>query len=782
MGSMLKCFRFGQGSYIAPAVGVILLLWLLPGKAPAAAPEIGTLSLRGLQTGATTTLTIEGTNLLPRPRLLLPVPIAAQTVLKDSTPNRITVEVTLSENISPGIYPLRLGNRHGISEAVLIGVDDLIQIPFTQQVAILPAALDGRLSRSGTLKTSFSGKRGQRITVEIEARRLGAALDPVLELYDSRQVLLAYSQGHAFLGGDARLEAVLPADGRYTVAVHDLLYQAGSPNYFRLKIGELYYANWVFPLGGRRGTEGWFELIGMLPPAARWARVDLRTPAKEIPVFLPPIHGLTGVVPRVFTEQLPEIMQSKPPKGALQNVAIPAAINGRIQKPGEEDRYRLRVKPGMHLRLEVLANRAGSPLDGVLYVRNETGAQLAMSDDRPNTIDPGLDFTVPDGMTSLVVALADLEGRGGKEYLYRLVVAPADRPDFRLTVSEDRLLIPRDGTAVMRVGTTRTVYQGPIKLSLPGLPKGITVSGDEIPAGATETLLSLSAPHEAKLAQLLTRLRGTSSDGKNLIQSLALTPQTPVTELQPWLRSELALAVTEPEPVQITWENADPAMVISGTYSAKVKVTRARGSSGPVRFSLLTSQTVPQTSDGNQENSTRTLRIEKRSLLAADQAEATVAIGVPEDLPVGPYDLAVRAELLSADGKRILATAVTPSRRLQGRLPFALQLIGPAVIETKNGAGLAGKLKGRVIRAKGYTGIVSVTLAGLPEGHSPAKVTVAGDQSDFELPINFPSDTKLGTLLRLKVVATSEMGPQRVVKSIELPVSVQLSQGGSSPD
>jgi hypothetical protein len=693
------------------------------------------------------------------------------------------MEVSLPENISPGMYPLRLGNQHGVSEAVLIGVDDLHQISFTQQIAQLPSALHGRLPQSGTLKSSFSGKKGQRITVEIEARRLGAALDPVLELYDPRQVPLAYSQGHAFLGGDARLEAVLPADGQYTVAVHDLLYRAGSPNQFRLKIGELYYADRVFPLGGRRGTGGWFELIGMLPPAARWGRVDLRSPATEVPVSLPPIHGLTGTAPRLFVGDLPEITQTQRSKGMLQEVAVPAVINGRINEPGEEDRYRLRVKPGMDLRFEVLANRAGSPLDGVLYLRNESGGQLAMSDDRPDTIDPGLDFTVPNGVTSLIVALADLEGRGGNEYIYRLVISRADRPDFSLTLSEDRLLIPRGGAAVTRVGVNRTGYQGPIKLSLPGLSQGITLSGDEIPAGATDTLLSLSASPEVKITQVLTRLRGAGRDGKTSIQSLALTPQTPITELHPWLRSELAVAVTEPGPVQIVWQSSDPTlMVIRGSYPARVKLTRAKGASGPVRLSLLTSQTVPKASDGKQEDLNRALRIASKSLLAADQTEATAMVVVPDDLPAGPYDLAVRAELLSTDGKSVLATAVTPSRRLQARPPFMLQLVGPAVIATKSGAGLAGKLKGRVIRATGFTGAVNVTLSGLPEGHSPPKVTVAADRSDFELPVTFPSDTKLGTLLHIRVVASSQIGPERVLKASELPVSVQFVQGSSSPD
>src|SRR5205823_7590421 len=109
------------------------------------------------------------------------------------------------------------------------GIDDLPQLPFVPQIAGLPVALHGTLPSSGRLKTSFVGKKGERIVVDLEARRLGSAIDPVIELYDARQVQLAYSQSHTVLGGDARLETMLPADGQYTVELHDILYAAGKP-------------------------------------------------------------------------------------------------------------------------------------------------------------------------------------------------------------------------------------------------------------------------------------------------------------------------------------------------------------------------------------------------------------------------------------------------------------------------------------------------------------------------------------------------------------------------
>jgi hypothetical protein len=767
------------------ALCVFLACGALPAPAFAAAPQITNLPVRGFQTGVSTTFTIEGADLLPNPRILLPVPVASQVLKDKATANRVQIEVALPANVPPGMHLLRVANAKGVSNAVLVGIDDLPQVPFAAQIAQLPAALHGTLPGSATLQASFPGKKGQRMVVDLEARRLGSAIDPVVELYDSRRVQLAWSQGHAALAGDARLEVVLPADGLYTVEMHDILYRAGNPNHFRLKMGELRYADLVYPLGGQRGTEASFDLIGApltAQPSGLAARlkVDLRPAYGDVPAPLP--RGFTGPAPRIIVSDLPEIVETDSPRGKLQEVTVPAGINGRIGKPNEEDRYRLFVKPGMKLRFDVLANRAGSPLDGVLTLFNEAGAQVAQNDDRPDTVDPGFDYTVPSGVTALVVALKDLQGRGGPNYVYRIAVAPADQPDFSLAVLEDRYLVPQGGTATMRVRAARAGYNGPIRLLLPELPKDMIVSSDEIPAGTTETLLSLTAPPSLSLAQIPLKIIGEGSGPNGTFRRLALLPETPMNQSQPWLRSELALAVTEPGPLSIAWDTAQPVLPIGYSYPAKVRVGRAPKTAGPVRLSLLTSQIVPKTPDGKQDDLKRALRLEGTPTIAADQEGSVASILVPGDLPAKTYDLAVRAELLSADGKAVLATAVTPSRRLQASQPLVLELAGAAAVKAKSGYGPTGKLTGKVVRAAGFNAPVTITLAGLPAGLPAPSVTVPAEQSDFELPVAFPPNTKLGPLPDVKLLAASRLSPQQALKSNEIPVAVQVVPGGPPPE
>src|SRR5262249_15975741 len=149
-------------------------------------------------------------------------------------------------------------------------------------------------------------------------------------------------QGSAALSGDARLEAVLPRDETYGVELHDALYRAGSPNHFRLKIGELHYADQAFPLGVERGRPTSVEFLGSAPAGLR-VRVE---PASlgELPVPAVQLPGFTGNVPYVQVSEYPEVLEADQPAGKLQEVTVPAGINGRISKPGEEDRYRLLVQ------------------------------------------------------------------------------------------------------------------------------------------------------------------------------------------------------------------------------------------------------------------------------------------------------------------------------------------------------------------------------------------------------------------------------------------------------
>lgn len=657
-------------SRLLPAAGTLLALCVVC-SSTAAPPQVAKVSSQCLQSGAVNTLIIDGTDLGPNPRIVLPVAIASQAVKEGATPTKVQIEVKLADNVVPGVYQMRIASERGISSPIGVEIDDTPVQPFGPPVAKLPALLTGALPGSATLSTTVTGKKGQRLVIEVEARRIGSAIDPLLKLLDPRRIEIAAARPTNPLAGDTRLVTTLPSDGTYTIELHDLQYKAGTPNRFRMRIGDFPFADLPFPLAAQRGVKASVALIGSVPENTR-IEVDLSTTPGTSFVRLPPPkvpsplagEGRVRGHPMILVSDIPEVIETPQADGKFQEVSVPVGINGRISKPKEEDRYRIKVQPGSKLKLDVLAERLGSPLDGVLILRNEAGAQLARSDDQPNTLDPGLEFTVPAGVESVIAAVTDANGRGGPEFMYRLAVTPVSQPDFTLALLDDRPLVPFGGAALVRVRATRSNLNGPIKLTLPGLPEGITVAGDEIPAGATDTLLSFSAPEDAKPIQGVLQIIGEATEGGVALQRYALLPETPLSKVHPWMRSELAIAVAEPGLIGIAWDSLDGGLPIGAKAAGKINVTRKPDAKGTVRLSFLTSQIVPKGKD-TKEDVNKAVRLEAVPMVPpGEKAMLELKILVPADLPPIPYDVAVRADLIAPDNKTVLATAVTPSRRM----------------------------------------------------------------------------------------------------------------------
>jgi hypothetical protein len=240
----------------------------------AAEPPIRVLDIHGLRVGGTTTLTIDGDDLGKTPRLLLPF-AAKQTLKPGGTESKAVFDVILADDVAPGYYNLRVVTDGGVSLPVVIGVDRLPQLllppknamPPAAPLSELPVALHGSVPGSGTVEAKFQGKAKQKVMVEVEAERFGSKLRPVVHLYNAKKLQLAWAWGTPSLHGDARLEAVLPEDGTYTVSLHDVEYAAGNPSFFRLKIGDWSFVDQVFPPVLAKNQPAKVELLGTAKPA-----------------------------------------------------------------------------------------------------------------------------------------------------------------------------------------------------------------------------------------------------------------------------------------------------------------------------------------------------------------------------------------------------------------------------------------------------------------------------------------------------------------------------------
>jgi hypothetical protein len=129
----------------------------------------------------------------------------------------------------------------------------------------------------------------------------------------------------------------------------------------------------------------------------------------------------------LLTEPAEVLAEVEPNDGfrQAQPLAVPGAVDGRIERPQDVDVYRVEGRAGQVLRLELVAARRGSALDGALAIYDAHGSWLAGSDDRPTSLDPQLAFLLPhDG--SYFVAVTDALDQGGPAHPYRLAARLTD--------------------------------------------------------------------------------------------------------------------------------------------------------------------------------------------------------------------------------------------------------------------------------------------------------------------------------------------------------------------
>jgi hypothetical protein len=176
-------------------------------------------------------------------------------------------------------------------------------------------------------------------------------------------------------------------------------------------------------------------------------------------------------------------------------------VNGRINRPGDQDVFRFEGRAGEEVVAEVFARRLDSPLDSVLQLTDASGRQLAANDDHEDK-GVGLLTHHADSLVraklpkngSYYVVLGDVQHQGGAEYGYRLRIS-RPQPDFELRVTPSSINV-RGGMAVPITvyALRRDGFTGEIALKLKDAPPGFTLDGAWLPAGQDKVRLTLSVP------------------------------------------------------------------------------------------------------------------------------------------------------------------------------------------------------------------------------------------------------------------------------------------------
>jgi hypothetical protein len=476
-------------------------------------PLITELQPRGAERGRTFLLTIVGRDIPDGARIWSTMPASFTPVTASQGQNQMMMGpgrsaqflVESTAAAAPGVYPIRLQTQSGISNILLFSVGAFPEateqesLPYSppnrndsietaEPVQSTPVTINGTLRGPERDVYRIYAKAGETRVFEVEARRCGSAVDPVLTIQNGAGKQLARSDDSFGAGLDPRLQFTFPREGYYYVEVNDARFSRQAQNFYRLTMGSYSFADGLFPLGGKRGETTAVTFFGGNLKAPVKSNIDLRGIEAQRR-FTTASAPNTPVVPFVFAvSDYPELIEPSAP------VSVPSVINGRLSEAGKIDRYKIQVQPGDRLLIEVQARELGtSRLEAILTAYDSSGKKIDSAGDKPlpedvfavqgtsrTSSDPFLDITAPQGAHEIALSIEDLAARGGPQYGYRIVVRK--QPDeFELSVVSPYVNIPAGGTAIVVVDADRRGYNGPIELSVADLPKGIRFEGGMIP-------------------------------------------------------------------------------------------------------------------------------------------------------------------------------------------------------------------------------------------------------------------------------------------------------------
>ena len=599
-----------------PRVLAVVAVALCSQSLPAQTPTISATSPGAVRPGATVNVTISGANLAGATSLWTSFPSTAVLApgVKNNGKNakQVVFRVTVPKDASVGIHGIRVVTANGVSRLKLFVVDDLPTVAqkagntnvSAAQSVKLPIAVEGSVTSLAKHYFRFDANAGQLLSFEVLSRRLGSPLDSMFTLFavtkDGVRELV-YSDDARGLYRDSRLSYRFPSTGQYLLELRDIRTLGGGR--FRLRMGDFPCVSVPYPLGAKRATEATLSFAGSsvenvqpvkvkIPsdPNTHWIAVGAKRKGGQSSGFA--VLAISDS--NQSLEKEPNDVLSK-----ATRVTLGDHLNGRIEKPGDVDRFVFAAKKGQRFTFTAVTRRQGSPTDVLLKLQNAKGAKLSEADDSGMT-DATISYTFPaDGDYQIVVQ--DLSGLGGPEFAYRIQVTSSRSP-FTISAETDALNVPAGGTTDVTVTAKRKGYNGTIRLEVTGLPDGITAVPTSIGPGRNSVILTLTGTAKAKRGVATPiRIIGTATIGKKTVTDVAdigpalksLSGGYPFPA--PTLQSELIAGVAPAAPFAVTVATQTVSVAKGKKVTVTIKLTRGQTITEAVTLKL---RAVPKKDPG----------------------------------------------------------------------------------------------------------------------------------------------------------------------------------------
>ena len=578
-------------------------------------------------------------------------------------------------------------------------------------------------------------QKGKRLSVDVVGMQLQTQnpYDPEVIVRKPDGSVFKSVAGTSFGRGNPVFSAIVPEDGKYTVTIHDSTRAgAGACHYF-MHIGDFPRPLIAYPAGGPVSKQTQFTLLGdPLGPIQTTASPGSRD--NSIGSVFPSTLTPSPLVVRVA--DMPNVLESKEqtasPADAKQVSAIPAAFNGIISKPKENDYFRFTAKKGQVYELTAFARSLRSPLDSVIEILDAKGARLTLNDDA-GKLDSYLRWTAPvDG--EFVLGVRDQMNRGGDLFVYRVEIKTPEPtvkawlPEVILNSSQERraVVVPRGNRYATMVRIKREDWAGAIDLEALNLPNDVTATVGYVDKTIDTAVIVFEAKPDAALDQKLFTIsgkpvvppapapvaNGSLTASPAAPAPAALLPPNPKVVIEHLINicengnqppyytvSEhlLPIAVVNPLNAEIEVEQPKAPAIRGCQFGLKVKVKRSGEFKGPVNVALLYAP--------NGLGTSGTVKIPENS------DEITVPVSVSPTAPLNNWPLCVIANADFGSGTTWFSSKVFEFEVVESPLAGSL-------VRTSLSQGSDGSMKLNLEQKTDFEGKVKIELLGLPNGVS----------------------------------------------------------------
>jgi len=734
-------------------------------------PVIGRVIPHAIEINKKTRVQLAGTN-LDGARLHTDVPGISSEIIEGGNLNSAVFDVAVADTVLPGRYLVRCVTAGGVSKPQVIVVDRIATVAegsYTREkpATTLPAAVAGVIAGTEQKQLWFQGTANQKIVAEVEAKRVGSKLDPVVEIRSAEGTPLALQWQQSELQGDARATVTLPSDGLYVAEVHDLQFRAPGGSIWRLIVGDLPPSSIAFPATLTSAETA----VRTLSKDSISDVVSIRENEGGIS-----IQSGTAILPLPALRTLHGVQVTEPLEGTFPETAVdatfmaspfqPLFINGRITAKGETDTLLLTVTPKQTLNFQLEARSISSPLRGHLALFNGD-ALVAQNDGNSGADDATFNFAVPDAVTQLKVRVRDINEKGSQASSYRLQIARTDRPAFSMSTREESTRLPQNGSVPVRLSIVRTGpsfrYTGPIHLSTSGM-SAVTIVPETIPASEQNqdvlVMLTRNAtgnPRVAADGQSLT-ISGSANGAAPVFSTMVAVAVDSIPMNSLTLSDDTLVAgPAEPAPGTILLDAAPPILLRGLPAVVPVRVLSLTDQSPPfVRFEMLTTEAIRREDPNKPDSPIKpNVALNEFQFGQVSQGVFQLTVRVPADTPASIIDAVISADFVTQP----LASGIGSSAwtaPISFFVEDAVTVAPPA--DAKGTKSSTATMTGTLQRHPSYDGDFMVVLDGLPKDYAAAPESVVAGQSAFTLTITIPESATPGEIPNLTVRAQAGNG------------------------